>query len=130
MGKISIHFVINSLFLLSALRADDYYISYSLYVKDYIVINEKLSLSKAMVKFKREGKPICSFENNSSNIKSFFKENSSAILECLFKKEVLVHSNSLYFKNRRDRDYIKIDIPPTPIQVDFNDELVIIKEIR
>jgi hypothetical protein len=72
---------------MSALRADDYYISYSLYVKNFTVINEKLSFSKAMVPFKTTGKPICKILDNSKNINSFIKTTKKIYYPVYLKKE-------------------------------------------
>jgi len=138
MVKNYIHFVINSTIsflvtyqlFISALRADDYYANYSLYIKDFSVVNEKLSFSKAMIPFKSIGKPICKLETNSSNLKKLTLTDQDSILECLFKEGVFIHSYDTYINNLRKKNYIKIKIPPTPVQVDFNDGLVIIRKIR
>jgi len=110
--------------------ADDYYVSYYLYTKNFKVINEKLRFSKAMVPFKSEGNTVCKIASDSDNVNSFMKKNKDEILSCLFKEGVFVSSYGIYSEIVSKKDTIILKILPKPIQVIFNNGLVIIKKIR
>jgi len=122
--------LLNNILLSSVLMADDYYVSYYLYTKNFKVLNEKLRFSKAMVPFKSEGHTICKIAADYDNMNSFIKENKEEILSCLFREGVFVSSYGTYSEMTSKKDMILLKILPTPIQVDFNDGLVIIRKIR
>jgi len=114
----------------SVIKADDYYASYYLYTKNFKIVNERLRLSKAMVTFKKDAKPICTILSNSKKIKSFLKQNRKDILSCLFNEGVFVSSYGTYEELISKKEIVVLKIPPTPIQVIFNNGLVTIKKVK
>ncbi|WP_201352652.1 hypothetical protein [Hydrogenimonas urashimensis] len=119
------------LFLLPvpALFAGDYYISYHLYSRNFIIIDEHVYLSKAMVPFPSNSLPVCTFVTEKESFEDFAKEEEQKLLECLFEHGVFVKSyeNILNFVAKKEK--LELILPPTPLQVDFNDGLVIIKKV-
>ena len=130
MVKTGILFLLLINLISSVLMADDYYVSYYLYTKNFKVLNEKLKVSKAMVPFKRKGKTICKIVSDDNKIDIFMKKNKNNILSCLFKEGVFVNSYGTYSEMISKKETIILKILPTPVQVDFNDGLVIIRKIR
>jgi len=122
--------LLSNLFILSALVADDYYASYYLYTKNFKVLNEKLRFSKAMTSFKSKGDVICKIAPDGDDIDLFIKRNKKKILSCLFKEGVFVSSYGTYSEMISKKEMIILKVLPTPIQVDFNNGLAIIKKIR
>lgn len=122
--------LLSNLLLSSVLMADDYYVSYYLYTKNFKVLNEKLRFSKAMVPFKGKGNTLCKILSDNNNINLFIKKNREEILSCLFKGGVFVSSYGTYSEMISKKDMIILEILPKPVQVDFNDGLVIIRKIR
>jgi len=124
-----LYLLLSNLLLLSVIMADDYFVSYYLYTKNFKVLNEKLNFSKAMVPFKKEGSTICKIATGSDNIGLFIKKKKKDILFCLFKEGVFVSSYGTYSQMLSKKEMIILKILPTPIQVDFNNGLAIIKKI-
>jgi len=122
--------LLSNLLFSSVLMADDYYVSYYLYTKNFKVINEKLRFSKAMIPFNKEGITICKILSTDNNINLFLKKNREELLSCLFKEGVFVSSYGTYSQMISKKDTIILKILPKPIQVIFNNGLVIIKKIR
>jgi len=122
--------LLTNLFFTSAIKADDYYVSYYLYIKKFKVLNEKLRFTKAMVPFKKEGNTVCKISSSSHDLKSFFKESKDDILSCLFKEGVFINSFGIYSDMISKKEMIILKILPTPIQVIFNNGLVTIKKIH
>ena len=130
MVKNGILFLLLSNLLSSAIMADDYYVSYYLYTKNFRVLNEKVKFSKAMVSFKNRGNAICKVATKSDNIDLFIKKKKKEILSCLFKEGVFVNSYGAYSNIVTKKEMIILKILPTPIQVDFNNGLAIIRKIH
>jgi len=122
--------LLSNLLLSSVIMADDYYVSYYLYTKNFKVLNEKLRFSKAMVPFKSKGNTICKIVSDSDNINFFIKEKREDILSCLFKEGIFVSSYGTYSEIKVKKDTIVLKILPKPIQVIFNNGLVIIRKVR
>ncbi|BDY12466.1 hypothetical protein [Hydrogenimonas cancrithermarum] len=114
----------------SALLAGDYYLSYRLRTKDFTIVDEHLSISRAMAPFRKKSFTICSFESETNSFQAWSKKNETLLLECLFRHGVLLKSQERYTDLARTRESIELILPPTPLQVDFNDGLVIIKKIQ
>jgi len=125
-----LYLLLINLFFSSILVADDYYVSYYLYTKNFKVLNEKLNFSKAMVPFKTKGATICKIATIRKNIDRFVKKNRRKILSCLFKEGVFVNSYGTYSNLISKKEMIILKILPTPIQVDFNNGLAIIRKIN
>jgi len=131
MAKNGILFLLlGNLLLSSVVMADDYYVSYYLYTKNFKVLNEKLRFSKAMVPFKSKGKTICKIASDNNKIDIFIKKSKDKILSCLFKEGIFINSYGTYSEMISKKEMIILKILPTPVQVDFNDGLVIIRKIR
>jgi len=130
MVKLGTLFLLLTNLFSSVIMADDYYASYYLYTKNFKVLNEKLRLSKAMVPFKKDGETICTILSNSEKLESFFKQDKKEILSCLFKGKVFVTSFGTYEKLISKKETVILKILPTPIQVIFNNGLVIIKRVK
>ncbi|WP_300368942.1 hypothetical protein [Hydrogenimonas sp.] len=112
-----------------ALVAGDYYISYRLHSSDFILVDEHLYISKAMVPFERENRNICTFVTEAEDFKTFAREENQELLECLFEHGVIVKSREKILDLVSQRESLELILPPTPLQVEFNDGLVIIKKV-
>jgi len=123
--------VVFSLFLYSfALNADEYLISYRYLVKDAILYNETLDISKAMRKC--HGKPYDSIifdTNNDKNLKKILTTNNEEFIEYIHKLGLsLEHSDTT--TNYQYRSTTILTLKTTCFKVDFNDNFVKISPLK
>ncbi|WP_457597375.1 hypothetical protein [Hydrogenimonas sp.] len=112
-----------------ALWAADYYLSYRIHIHNYRVVAEHLYLSRAMVPFHGTGKNLCTFVTDAERFETFAETHAQPLLECLFERGVLLHSRERIVDLAHHDDTLTMLLPPTPLQVEFNDGLVIIREV-
>jgi len=112
-----------------ALFAGEWYLSYRLHSRNFIIQSERLQLSKAMVPFRKKGEQICTFLTEAEDFRTFAKTHTQPLLECLFAHGVLIRSRDEITDLVHHDDTLVLVLPPAALQVDFNDGLVIIKKI-
>ncbi|WP_457593700.1 hypothetical protein [Hydrogenimonas sp.] len=116
--------------LLSAVAAQEYYISYTIISRDLVAVYDSLKISRAMTPLHGSPTPLCSFETDESTFESWAAKNRLELARCL-----LLHSASIrsYSRTERALPTKNLDILTTtilPVQVEFNDGLVTIKKIQ
>ena len=117
------------LLLAPALFAGDWYVSYRLHSHNFLIVNEHLYVSKAMVPFQGETRKICTFITEAEDFRTFAETDTQPLLECLFTHGVLVHSRAQITDLVTHHDTLELILPPAPLQVEFNDGLVIINQV-
>ncbi len=113
-----------------ALRAGDYYISYHLHSSNFTVVDEHLSISKAMVPFEGKSGEICTFVTEAESFETFAREENQKVLECLFEHGVIIKSREKIRDLVSSQESLVLILPPMPLQVDFNEGLAIIKKVE
>jgi hypothetical protein len=127
---LSISTIIFSLLYASALFADEYIISYRYTVKDAILYNETLDISKAMQKC--SGKPYNSIIFNttkSQNLKDILRANEEKFLNFLSKLGLDIR----YYDTTSDsinRSTTVVILPSKCFKVDFNENFVKIAPLK
>ena len=112
-----------------ALAAGDYYISYRLHSSDFVIVDEHLYVSGAMVPFDEKNEKICTFVTKAEDFKTFAETENQKLLECLFEHGVIVKSREKIRDLVSRQESLELILPPTPLQVEFNDGLVIINKV-
>ena len=115
--------------LAPALTAGDWYVSYRLHSDRFVIVSEHLFVSKAMVPFNGRSESVCTFVTEARSFETFAREEEQRLLECLFEHGVIVQSREKILDMVHDRESLELILPPTPLQVEFNDGLVIIKKV-
>ena len=117
------------LFLAPLLCAGDWYVSYRLHSRNFLIQSERLQVSKAMVPFEGESQPVCTFTTEAESFETFAKTSTQPLLECLMAHGVLVHSREKITDLVHHDGSLELILPPIPLKVDFNDGLVIINKV-
>ncbi|WP_456449525.1 hypothetical protein [Hydrogenimonas sp.] len=113
-----------------ALFAGDYYLSYHLYSSRFLIVEERIRISRAMVPFEKKGETICTFFSASEDFPSFARRNEEKLLECLFEHGIIVRARDETVDLVNRRESLELLLPPIPLQVEFNDGLVIIRKVK
>ena len=108
----------------------DWFLSYRLQSKNFHLIQERFSLARAMVPFQGKSNRICVFPSDTKNFKEFDNTHTQPLLECLFSHGVYVYSYAKIANLINQKDSLELVLPPVPLQVEFNDGLVIIKKVK
>ena len=112
------------------LNADEYLISYRYVVKDFVLYNEKLDISKAMKKC--DGKIYDSITldiKSESNLKNIISKNSDKFIE-------YIHRLGLHLKHRdliinyRNSSSTVLTLKTTCFKVDINENFAIIAPLK
>jgi len=134
-GNFSFTFTISSIifFLLysSALLADEYLISYRYTVKNTLLYNEELYISKSMQKCKGTifQKPLILESKNSHDLKYTLQRNSEIFFQYLSKIGLVVENHETLY-NQTDQSFTIITLKTTCFKVDFNENFVKIAPLK
>jgi len=127
---LSIPTIIFSLLYTSALFADEYIISYRYTVKDAILYNETLDISKAMQKCSgKPYNPIIFETTKSQNLKDILRINEEKFLNFLSKLGL----NIEYYdktSNSKNSSTTVVMLPSKCFKVDFNENFVKIAPLK
>jgi len=118
------------LFLVSSLSAEEYYISYRYVVKDALLYNESLAVSRAMKKCKGETySPLILDSDNSNNLKKIISKNSQMFINYLHKLGLQVEhkENTLNYQNHATT---VLTLKTKCFKVDFNDNFARITPLK
>jgi hypothetical protein len=122
-GTLSI-FKLVFLFYSLALHAGEYLISYHYVVKDAILFNETLEISKAMHQCSGTPyNPLILENNNSTNLKEILAQNQEEFLAYLHQLGLDVQHSELN-TNLQNSSTTILTLKTTCFKVDFNDNLV------
>ena len=118
------------LFSSLALNAGEYLISYRYTVKDAILYNETLDISKAMQKCNGEPQQELILENTSdSNLKKLISLNSDKFYAYIHKLGLHVEHKELT-KNLQNSSTTTLTLKTTCFKVDFNDNFARISPLK
>ena len=112
-----------------ASNMENYYLSYHLQVHDAVPTYERLSLTRAMVPFHGEMRPLCRFESDETDFETFVRYHRETLLQCLMPTGVELKSWERTERHISSFNLIDLRLPPLPLQVEFNDGLVIINQV-
>ncbi len=119
------------LFNLSVSNADEYHISYRYVVKDAILYNEKLQISKAMTKChgSSSGQNQLILKNINNNLKSVISTNFQQFINYIHKIGIEVKHQDKTIDGLYTSTTI-LTLRTTCFQVDFNEKFVKISPLR
>ncbi|MCF6201791.1 MAG: hypothetical protein L3J42_06690 [Hydrogenimonas sp.] len=119
-----------ALLIASAEAAEEYYIYYSIISSRQTVVEESLKISPAMTKLKGARHHLCSFETKIRSFKEWTRNNKERVIECLLKHSANIRSYNRFdsLLSTKNLDILTSSI--LPVQVEFNDGLVIINKIQ
>ena len=113
-----------------ALNASEYLISYRYVVKDLIIHNESLDISKAMKKCQGTPQnPIILEHNNSQNLKDVISNSNSEFIDYIHKLGLHVEYDSVT-QNMKNSSKIILTLKTTCFKVDFNEKFARIAPIK
>ncbi len=113
-----------------ALNASEYLISYSYTVKDTLLYNESLQISKAMQKCSGKEQSSIVLENSGiKNLKKIISNNREEFIEYIHKLGLHVEHNDKT-KNFRYASTTKLTLKTTCFKVDFNDNFARIAPLK
>jgi len=113
-----------------ALNAGEYLISYRYVVKDLILYNESLQISKSMTKCSGISKSFIELEyKNSKNLNKIILDNSDEFINYLYEIGLNVKYNGLT-TNAINSSSTIITLKTTCFKVDFNDYFVRIAALK
>jgi len=116
--------------LFSILDADEYLISYRYVIKDAIIYNEELSISKTMKKcFGKQYDSIILENNNSSNLKKVIAKNNISFIDFIHKIGLNVEHRAETI-NLLNHSTTILTLKTTCFKVDFNDNFVKISPLK
>ena len=119
-----------SLFIIPHLYADEYYISYRYVVKDAILYNESLQISRAMNKCKGSPYyPIHLDANESKNLKKIIAKNSLEFIDYLHKLGLQVEHKEKTL-NYQNTSTTILTLRTQCFKVDFNDNFAKISALK
>ena len=119
--------------LASSLFAGDYYFTYSLVSKQLVVSSERGYVSKAIVPLGSKVLYQTSIENSNPESKTeqeFVKDHFEDIISSVMSYKVKIASRQLNIDDTGVMENTQLDIQPTPIRIDFNDDFVTIKVLQ
>jgi len=127
--NISITFLL--FWCLPVLQADEYLISYRYTVKNALLYNETLDVSKAMTKCSGTLLPeyLLLPRENSKKLKKILLKNSDTFFQYISKIGLNV-SNQDYTYNGKNNSFIIITLKTTCFKVDFNENFVKIAALK
>jgi len=131
-GNFSLPFTIRLILLtfFSILNADEYLISYRYVVKDAILYNEELSISKTMRKcVGKEYNHIILENNNSTNLKKIIANNNISFIDFIHKIGLNVNHKAQTINSQNHSTTI-LTLKTTCFKVDFNDNFVKISPLK
>lgn len=107
-----------------ALSANEYFISYRYVVKDAILYNEKLDISKSMHKcLGKPSTPLVLENDGKNNLKEIISQNEEEFSSYLHKLGLEVKHSGLN-SNQQNRSTTILTLKTTCFKVDFNDNFV------
>jgi len=113
-----------------ALSADEYLISYRYVVKNAIIYNEKLNISRAMSKC--EGapyNPLILQNDGSKNLRSIISKNNEIFINYIHKLGLDVNHKEVT-KNAQNRSTTILTLKTKCFKVDFNDNFARIAPLK
>ncbi|MEA2100213.1 MAG: hypothetical protein U9P72_08785 [Campylobacterota bacterium] len=131
-GDFNLSFAIFSLisFTLSILHADEYLISYRYVVKDAILYNEQLYISKTMRKCIGEEQDSIFLENdNSKNLKEIVNKNRIIFIDFIHKIGLKVNHKEKTVNSQNHSTTI-LTLKTTCFKVDFNENFARIAPLK
>ncbi len=118
------------LFLISSLEAEEYYISYRYVVKDALLYNESLAVSRAMKKCKGDAySPLILDSDNSDNLKKIISDNSQKFIDYLHKLGLQVEHKEKTL-NYQNHATTVLTLKTKCFKVDFNDNFAKIAPLK
>lgn len=130
-GSISLRFLSLILFFSLVLSASEYLVSYRYVVKDSLLYNDYLKISKAMQKchgstYRDE---VIFDINNSDNLEQIIKQNSDEFIEYIHKLGLHIKNVDIN-QNYQNSNTTVLTLKTTCFKVDFNENLVKIAPIK
>ncbi len=119
-------------FLLSTtfLQASDYLISYRYVVKDSILYNETLAISKSMLGcFGQPNQLLILESDGSSNLKKIISKNSIEFIDFIQTLGMQVENREITI-NARNKSTTILTLKTTCFKVDFNDKIARISSLK
>ncbi|MCW8838263.1 MAG: hypothetical protein OQJ77_04375 [Thiovulaceae bacterium] len=118
------------LFIISSLKAEEYYISYRYVVKDAIIYNESLQVSPAMQKCNGDTYlPLILENNKSKNLKEILSNNSLVFIDYLHKFGLNVEHEEKT-SNYKNTSTTVLTLKTKCFKVDFNDNFARIAPLK
>ena len=112
-----------------ALNASEYFISYRYVIKNAVLYNEKLQISKAMQQCQGSINNSITFKNNNNNLKKIISANSQKFINFIHKIGIEIKSNDKV-TNGISNSTIILTLKTTCFKVDFNEEFARISALR
>lgn len=111
------------------LSANEYLISYRYVVKDMVLFNETLLISKAMTKCKGEPKEALVLESKDNDFKKLVSKNSAEFIDFIHKVGLHTEHKEVTVNSRNSSTTI-MTLKTTCFKVDFNDNFVTIAPLK
>lgn len=130
-GSISLRFLSLILFFSLVLNAGEYLVSYRYVIKDSLLYNDYLKISKAMQKCQGNVRDDAVFldTNNSDNLQLIISQNSDEFIEYIHKLGLHVKNVDIT-QNYQNSNTTVLTLKTTCFKVDFNENLVKIAPIK
>lgn len=130
-GSISLRFLSLILFFSLVLSASEYLVSYRYVVKDSLLYNDYLKISKAMQKCRGSTyRDEVIFDiNNSDSLEQIIKQNSDEFIEYIHKLGLHI-KNVDTTQNYQNSNTTVLTLKTTCFKVDFNENLVKIAPVK